>query len=313
MTPGAMPRMLPVPKNGYHHRMKILVTGGSGGVGSHTVRELAAAGHSVTNLDRKPPRESLPADFIRVPLSNLGAVYDAVFQVKPDVVCHVAANPAPSGDARADVFTNNVESTYHVFQAAGDAGALRFVYASSEMATGWITTEELPETIPFDESARVPSPNAYAMSKYIGEVIADGMTLRYPDMPIVSLRINNVIAPENYHWLAERRRDFPSGGSSNFWSYIDVRDVATAFRAAAEGDTTGHEVFLIAAADTCLDIPLADALTARYGEGAASRIVPGHDPFGSAFDCGKIERVFGWRPAHSWRTEPVPRTETAQP
>ena len=82
-----------------------------------------------------------------------------------------------------------------------------------------------------------------------------------------------------------------------------MRDVATAFRAAVEGNTAGHEVFLIAAADTCLDVPLADALTARYGENAASRLRPGHDPFASAFDCGKIEKMLGWRPAHSWRTE----------
>ena len=160
--------------------MRVIVTGGSGGVGSHTVRALAAAGHSVINLDRESPKESLPGEFIRVPLRDLGAVYDAVFQAKPDAVCHIAANPSPSGDARADVFTNNVESTYNVFQAAGDAGAKRFVYASSEMATGWITTEELPERFPFDETARVASPNAYALSKFIGEVLADGMALRYP-------------------------------------------------------------------------------------------------------------------------------------
>lgn len=286
--------------------MKILVTGGSGGVGSYTVRELAAAGHTVTNIDHRHPKEPLPGDFIRTPLGDLGAVYDAVFQAKPDAVCHIAANPAPSGDSRADVFTNNVLSSYHVFQAAGDAGAKRFVYASSEMATGWITTDELPEQIPFDETARVPSPNAYAMSKYIGEVIADGMALRYPDMPVVSLRINNVIAPENYRWLQDRRDDYPSGGSWNFWSYIDVRDVATAFRAAVEGDTVGHEVFLIAAADTCLDTPLAEALTARYGENAARHLASGHDPFGSAFDCGKIKRLLGWTPKHSWRTEVTP-------
>ncbi|MBC8142558.1 MAG: NAD(P)-dependent oxidoreductase [Armatimonadetes bacterium] len=270
------------------------------------MRELAGAGHEVTNVDNQRPKQSLPGNFIRVALSDLGAVYDAVFQVRPDVVCHIAANPAPSGDARADVFTNNVLSSYHVFQAAGDAGAKRFVYASSEMATGWITTEELPTRFPFDETERVPSPNAYALSKFIGEVLADGMTLRYPDMPIVSLRINNVIAPENYHWLQDRRDDYPNGGSFNFWSYIDVRDVATAFRAAAEGDTTGHEVFLIAAGDTCLHVPLADALTARYGENAAARIVPGHDPFGSAFDCGKIKQILGWTPQHSWRTEETP-------
>ncbi|MBC7808872.1 MAG: NAD(P)-dependent oxidoreductase, partial [Akkermansiaceae bacterium] len=214
-----------------------------------------------------------------------------------------AANPSPGGNPRQQVFNNNVQSTYNVFQAAGDPGVKCFVYASSEMATGWLTTSELPPHFPFDETARVDSPNAYALSKYMGEVIGDAMARRYTGMPVVSLRINNVITPDTYHWLKERRDQYPQGGSTNFWSYIDVRDVATAFRAAIEGDTTGHEVFLIAAADTCLDTPLQEAMTARYGAEAVAKIAPGHEPFASVFDCGKIKRVLGWTAKHSWREE----------
>ena len=283
--------------------MKILVTGGSGKAGSYIVRELADAGHSVTNIDTRHPKEHLPASFIRVDLTDAGAVYDAFFLAKPDAVCHVAANPAPSGNPRQEVFANNVMSTYNMMQAAGDTGVKRFVYASSEMATGWHTTTELPPRFPFDETDRVDTPNAYALSKYMGEIIADSMTTRYPEMPIVSLRINNVITPDTYDWLQHRRDGFPTEGSTNFWSYVDARDVATAFRAALEGNTAGHEVFLVAAADTCLDVPLTDALTARFGADATARVIPGHEPFASVFDCSKMRRVFGWTATHSWRTQ----------
>ena len=286
--------------------MRVIVTGGSGKAGAFVVRELAEAGHDVTNLDTKSPASGQPGQFIRLSLTDAGEVYDAFFQACPEGVCHLAANPSPSGDPRQQVFANNVQSTYHVFQAAGDTGVRRFVYASSEMATGWLTTSELPPHFPFTEEDRVPTPNAYAMSKYLGEVIADGMSARYPEMTIASLRINNVIPPDHYQILADRRAHYPHGGSGNFWSYIDARDVATAFRAALEGNNAGHDVYLIAAADTCLDIPLSEALTAQHGPEAAARIAPHHGPFQSVFDCSKMARAFGWQAQHSWRDNPVP-------
>jgi UDP-glucose 4-epimerase len=285
--------------------MRVIVTGGSGKAGAFVVRELAEAGHEVTNLDQSRPPSGLPGRFIHLDLTDAGEVYDAFFQARPEGVCHLAANPSPGGHPRQQVFANNVLSAYHVFQAAGDTGVRRFVYASSEMATGWLTTTELPPRFPFAEEDRVPSPNAYALSKYLGEVIAEALVARYPDMPIVSLRINNVITPDTYHWLEERRQSFPQGGSANFWSYIDARDVATAFRAALEGQSSGHEVFLIAAADTSLDVPLTEAMEKRYGPEAAARIAPGHGPFQSVFDCSKMERSFGWKAKHSWREQPL--------
>ncbi len=284
--------------------MRVVVTGGSGRAGAYVVRELAGAGHEVTNLDLQAPCESLPGSLIRLDLTDAGEVYDAFFQARPEAVCHLGANPSPGGNPRQQVFQNNVMSTYAVLQAAGDCGVKRFVYAGSEMATGWITTTQLPPRFPFDETDRVDSPNAYALSKYLGEVIGDAMAVRYPGMPIVSLRINNVIMPDTYHWLQERRDDYPNGGSGNFWSYVDARDVASAFRVAVEGTTTGHEVFLVAAADTCIAVPLRDAMAARHGADAAARIAPDHPPFASVFDCGKMKRVFDWTAKHSWRAQP---------
>lgn len=280
--------------------MRVLVTGGSGKAGAYTVREIAAAGHEVLNVDRLQPRESLPGSFILVDLTDAGEVYDAFNQFKPEGVCHLAANPSPSGFPRQQSFANNVLSTYNVMQAAGDNGVTRLIYASSEMATGWLTTDELPPRFPFNEEDRVDTPNAYALSKYMGEKIADSMIVRYPQMPICSLRINNVIPPDHYDILAGRRANWPNGGG-NFWSYIDARDVAGAFRAALEGESDGHEVFLIAAADTCLDIPTQEAVERLYGSGA--NFGPDFGEFQSAFDCSKIKRFFGWTAQHSWRDE----------
>jgi nucleoside-diphosphate-sugar epimerase len=279
--------------------MKVIVTGGSGMTGRYVVRELSGAGHEVVNLDRSA-LEGLPGRLIRVDLTDAGEVYDALAQVRPEGVCHLAANPSPEGFARTTTFSGNLMQTYNMLQASGDLGVRRFVYASSEMATGWLTTEVLPARFPIDETSRVDSPNAYALSKYLGEIVADSMALRYPSLSVVSLRINNVIPPElSEQLLGPRRREFPGPGSENFWSYIDARDVGSAFRAALEGRSAGHEVFLIAARDTCIEVPIREAVRIRYGR--EGNFAPGHGDFQSMFDCGKIEKYFGWTAKHSWR------------
>lgn len=280
--------------------MRVIVTGGSGKAGREVVRAIAAADHDLTNIDqvRPAPELNLPGGFCRVDLNDAGEVYDAFFQFRPEGVCHLAANPSPQGQARIDVFQNNVQTAYNVMQAAGDLGVPRVIYASSEMATGLLTPGKAPSKIPFDESERHPSPNAYALGKFISEVIADSLAVRYPDTAFVGLRINNVIPADGYDIL-QQRRDDPAKGMSNFWSYIDARDVGSAYLAALEGTSEGNEVCLIAAADTSAELPLRE-LMATYYDGY-DRIDAGHDDFASAFDSSKMHRLFGWKPSHSWR------------
>lgn len=279
--------------------MNVIVTGGSGRAGREVVRAVADAGHQVVNLDAVPPAAELrlPGAYCRVDLTDAGAVYDAFCQYRPEGVCHLAANPSPSGHAQVDVFDTNVGSAYRVLQAAGDLGVRRVVYASSEMATG-LLTGALPSRIPFDEGERHPSPNAYALSKYLSEVIAESLALRFPATAFAGLRINNVILPDGYHVLAERRAE-PRKGRANFWSYVDARDVGGAFLAALEGESSGHEVFLVAAADTSADRPLRELMAEFHAAG--DLVAPDHGDFASAFDCGKMARTFGWTPRHSWR------------
>jgi nucleoside-diphosphate-sugar epimerase len=281
--------------------MRVAVTGGTGKAGQWVVRELAEAGHEVVNFDLADrPELALPGAFCRVDLTDAGKVYDALFQYRPEGLCHLAANPSPSGQAQVEVFDNNVLSAHNLLQAAGDLGIPRVVYASSEMATGLLTEGVVPAQIPFDESERRPSPNAYALSKYLSEVIADSLAVRHPGTAWVGLRINNVIPPDGYGAFAEEWDD-PARSKANFWSYIDARDVGTAYRAALEGTSTGHEVCLIAAADTRAKRGLRE-LMAEFYDGFDRFAEDYQDPR-SAFDCSRMQELFGWTPSHSWRDQ----------
>ena len=279
--------------------MKVVVTGGNGRAGQWVVRDLAAAGHDVVNLDLAPrPDLDLPGEFCRVDLTDAGQVYDALAQYRPDGIAHLAANPSPSGNPRISVFDNNVVSAHNLLQAAGDLGIGRVVYASSEMATGLLTDGVVPAQIPFDESERRPSPNAYALSKYVSEVIVDSLVLAHPGTAWVGLRINNVIDPDGYGKFRHEWAD-PSISRVNFWSYIDARDVGTAYRAALEGSSTGHEVCLIAAADTRAKQGLRELMAEHYD--GYNRFADDYEDPRSAFDCAKIKSLFGWTPTYSWR------------
>src|ERR1700712_4956228 len=103
--------------------MKVLVTGGNGRAGRWVVRDLAAAGHDVVNVDLAPaPALELPGEFCQVDLTDAGQVYDVLAQYRPDGVAHLAANPSPSGHARVSVFDNHVVSAHNLLQAGRGLG-----------------------------------------------------------------------------------------------------------------------------------------------------------------------------------------------
>ena len=71
---------------------RIVVTGGSGGVGRYVVRDLIEHGYEVLNLDRIRPNEWV-SPFIEVDLGDYGATFAAVHGY--DAIVHLAGEAAP--------------------------------------------------------------------------------------------------------------------------------------------------------------------------------------------------------------------------
>ena len=70
--------------------MKVLVTGSSGRIGRYAVRELAAAGHEVTGIDRVTSKDA-PGGRLRVDLTEPGEVYQALARAGAEAVVHLGA------------------------------------------------------------------------------------------------------------------------------------------------------------------------------------------------------------------------------
>jgi nucleoside-diphosphate-sugar epimerase len=274
-----------------------VVTGGLGRLGRLVVGELLARGYDVLAVDlavaKDPPCHCLPVD-----LTQAAAVHDALRGA--DAVVHLAAIPGPTSHPASVTFCNNVLSTWNVVEAAAALGARRLVFASSMFTLGWVEQAGLfwPRYVPVDEQHPCSPFEAYGLSKVVGEEICAAASRR-TGLPIISLRIMNVVHPTAYSafpWPAPTREQ---PVRFVMWPYVDARDAAAACRLALEADTAGHEAMFIAAAETRFARPTADLLRELGPADLETR--------GPLLDCATVVRLdrarqlIGYEPRHSWR------------
>jgi nucleoside-diphosphate-sugar epimerase len=213
--------------------VRVLVTGGTGYVGSHTVAALCRAGHDVRLLARDPAAVSAALDQLGVSVNDvvLGTVTDEAAVARAvdscDAVVHAASVYSLRAQDWARIRETNVRGTEVVLAAAVAAGAHPIVHVSSTTAIlpaqpGGLITADNPPT----ENA--PSP--YMASKAASETIARGH--QEAGAPVVTTYPGGVLGPHDPHLGVSAHRlsvelrgltpVMPQGGTH----YCDVRDVA---------------------------------------------------------------------------------------
>jgi nucleoside-diphosphate-sugar epimerase len=215
-----------------------------------------------------------------------------------DAIIHLAAIRR-WGIAPNDVtFRTNVMGSFNVHEAAYRLGIRRVASVSSEAILGWDYREREfpPDYLPVDEEHPVRPQDAYGLSKEVGEAIARSYTAK-ADLETVVLRPPWIVAPEE---LAELRRN---GGREptrfHMHNYIDVRDLAAAFRLAVERPLTGNVVLYVMADDAVVGEPLSDVLPRYLPETAQmARPLTGSRP---SVSNARAKAVLGWQPHYSWR------------
>ena len=211
--------------------MLVLVTGGTGFVGSHSVSALVAAGHDVRLLVRSPDRIAPALRPLGVTTEvdhTVGDVTDPDSVQRAlrgcDAVLHAAAVYNLDARARPAIARTNVSGAETVLRAAVDAGCDPVVHVSSVVALlrrGATVTPDSPLST---------SPGAYIRSKAASEAVA--RRLQDDGAPVVIVQPGGVLGPHDPHRgdQIRRLRDllrgryplWPSGG----FQIVDVRDVA---------------------------------------------------------------------------------------
>ena len=271
--------------------MRIVVTGGSGKAGRWVVRDLREHGHDVLNVDTRHDGSDFGLCLL-ADLTDYGQAVEAL--AGADAVVHLAAIPAPELRTPAETFRVNALSTYNVFAAAEANGLERVVYASSETVLG-LPFDTPPLFAPIDETIELRPETSYALSKVVGEAMATQLNRR-TGIPVVGLRISNIMEPEDY-------ADFPSYWDDaqvrrwNLWGYVDCRDVALACRLGLEAKVEGAEVCIVAASDTCMTRPSADLMAEVFPDVPLTRPVEGRE---TLLSIDRARRVLGYEPGHSW-------------
>src|SRR5258708_38071686 len=117
-------------------------------------------------------------------------------------------------------------------------------------------------------------------------------------MWVAALRLSFVARPDEEREVAARVRRNPAGNTRTLWSYVDIRDAASATRRALEVDGLTFEVFNIPAADTLSDTPTEELLRQFAPLVEVRQAIPGS---ASAYSIEKARRMLGYQPAHTWR------------
>ncbi|TFD90638.1 NAD(P)-dependent oxidoreductase [Cryobacterium lactosi] len=292
--------------------MRIIVTGGSGRLGQSVVRGLGELGHEVLSIDRIEV-DGLPARQLTIDLLDHSATTALMAAERPDAVVHLAAIAVPFSAPEATILATNSALTFNVLDAASAAGAGRVLAASSPTVIGYgsPTTWE-PRYLPLDEAHPVRPWNAYALSKLgIENTAAMFARQRGESTVFGSFRPCFVISPEEWdgaitqqgHTVVERLND-PALAAVSLFNYLDARDAAAFVACWLENAhlADNGEVFFVGAADALATRPVAELLP-DYLPGCDACGLTGTLP---AFSSAHAERVLGWRPTRSWRTELSP-------
>ncbi|HKA32559.1 MAG TPA: NAD(P)-dependent oxidoreductase [Candidatus Binatia bacterium] len=274
---------------------KIVVTGGSGMLGTEVIRELLAHGFDVLSVDRAAPKQDVCASAI-VDLTREDEVTEALRGA--DGAVHLGAYQAPGIVSDPQTFSNNTTASYNVLHAAAANGARRVVLASSTAAFGFLYARKpfAPDYLPLDENHPCRPQDPYGLSKVVAEATADAFVRVY-DLAVVSLRFPGVNFEPDFHGFAERFQD-PGVKLGRVWSYIDARDAAAACRLGLETPRRGHTV-LVAAAPTSTVAEPTDELLRRYFPGVKkARVALGGN--WSGVDSTRAREVLGFQARHVW-------------
>jgi nucleoside-diphosphate-sugar epimerase len=303
-------------------KMNVLVTGGSGFIGSHLVEALLRRGACVRILDNLTTGDranlaGMPAGredcgrftFIEGDVTDRATVRAAVKGI--DYVLHQAALPSVQRSVEDPLTSNmvNVEGTLNVLVAARDVGVKRVVYASSSSVYG--DSPQLPKV-----ERMAPNPvSPYAVSKLAAEAYCRTFTRVY-SLETVSLRYFNVFGPRQdpasvyaavlprfIEAFLDQKPPVIYGDGTQSRDFTFIENVVQANLLALEAQGVEGETFNIACGES-VDLRAVLRLLTEFSGNLVEpeyRAPRAGDVKHSLADISKAERMLGYRPVIPFR------------
>jgi UDP-glucose-4-epimerase GalE len=312
--------------------MTILVTGGAGYIGSHTVRQLRTSGAEVVVLDTlelSNGQTVLGAPLIEGDIRDTALVRDVCASYGVTQVVHFAAykNVGESMRDPGKYWKNNISGTVDLVEALLSAGVSEFLFSSSCSVTG------TPDVVPVTEDAVIRPESVYAQTKATMEEILGWYSKTSP-LRVVNLRYFNAAGASHDAVIGENwdhsqnliplvmkallgvipglqifGDDYPTPDGTCIRDYIHVEDLATAheralhFLASDKTRSVGTHTFNCG---TGLGTSVLEII--KIAENISGRSVPYEvverrvgDPAVTYADPRLIKNSLGWEPRYGIR------------
>ncbi len=198
---------------------KILVTGGTGYIGSHTVVELINSGYEVEILDNLFNSKigvlddikqitGVKPKFYQVDMLDYAAMAQVFRNTHYDVVIHFAGLKAvgESVEKPLTYYENNITGTVNMLKCMRDTGVKNIIFSSSATVYGEQETPECRE----DMQTGIKLTNPYGRTKYFIEEILKDLSVSDPEYQVTILRYFNPIGAHPSGLLGENPNGIPN-------------------------------------------------------------------------------------------------------
>lgn len=312
--------------------MNVLVTGGAGYIGSHTIIELHTAGHSAVIVDNlsNSSREAVnrvekiigqTIPFYEIDVCN-AATLSAVFtEHNIDSVIHFAGLKAvgESVEKPLQYYRNNLDSTLTLLEVMHAHGVRRLIFSSS--ATVYGDPSELPLTETSSVGRGITNP--YGWTKYMNEQILRDAATADPSLSITILRYFNPVGayedgtigedpagiPNNlFPYVSQvavgkrdklviHGNDYNTPDGTCLRDYIHVVDLAAGHGAALNHSSPGVSIYNLGTGNGTSVLDVVQAYEAACGHKIPYEFGPRRpgDVESNYADCSKAERELGWK------------------
>ena len=313
--------------------MSILVTGGTGYIGSHTVVELIKEGREVVIvdnlsnskicvLDRIEKITGKRPEFIKCDLLDY-ELLDKVFADHPEIdsVIHFAGLKAVGESCSVPLryYHNNLTGTFNLLDCMLKHGVKRIVFSSSATVYG------VPKSVPIREDFPLSTTNPYGETKLMIERILKDVCTATPDFSVCVLRYFNPIGAHESGLIGEDPRgipnnllpyiskvaagklaelsvfgdDYPTKDGTGVRDYIHVVDLSLAHLKALDftDGKAGIEYFNVGTGNGYSVLEMVRAFGDVWGSPVKYKIAPRRP--GDIAECyadpAKAESVLGWK------------------